>query len=106
MKSQYVKLTKANIFSVVIKCSKLVPQFTVLLSQKPNLFCIVAVLILLIIIIILTTINKNICMLVMYFIHTLPQALKTMKPLKSYSLRATTCLNLGLFISIVALDYS
>jgi hypothetical protein len=43
---------------------------------------------------------------VMYFICALPQGWKTMKPLKSYSLRATTCLNLGLFISIIALDDS
>jgi hypothetical protein len=86
-------MTKVHIFSIVTKYNKLVPQFTVLSSQKLNLLCII------IIIIILTTINKNICMLVLYFIHTLPQAWKTIKPLKSYSLRATTCLNLGLFIS-------
>ena len=66
-------MIKVHIFSVVTKYNKLMPQFTVLSSQKPNLFCIIIIVVDIIIIsIILTTINQNICMHVMYFIHTLP----------------------------------
>jgi len=67
-------MTRVHIFSVVTKCNKLVPQFTVLLSQKLNLFCIIIIIIIIITTTTLTTINKNICMHVMYFIHALPQA--------------------------------
>jgi hypothetical protein len=61
-------MTKVHIFSVVTKCNKLVPQFTVLVSQELNLLYIITI-------IILTTVNKIICMHVMYFIHTLSPAL-------------------------------
>jgi hypothetical protein len=46
-------MTKVHIFSVVTLCNKLVPQFPVLLSQKPNLFCIAVVIVIIIVIIII-----------------------------------------------------
>jgi hypothetical protein len=48
-------MTKVHIFSVVTKCNKLVPQFTVLVSQKRNLFYSIII----IIIVVVTTVNKN-----------------------------------------------